>query len=98
MDMHVTVCPSENIKDNKGNFVFNEVLYFRRFEDADAWLQKQPPDMAGVVYTVPCFHKGLYAIRNNTMMWWSADLIEQAEDYADKHDIKLIEFNRSWLE
>lgn len=98
MTMFVTACPAFEFKNSKGEYTMVDYLFFRRREAAEAWLNEQPFHDGKNWFEVPAIHKGLYVRHGDILRWWTPDLLEQAEDYAGEHDLKLIEFNRSWLE
>lgn len=96
--MFVIVFPMNDTKDERGKYTQMEYLYFRRQSDALRCLAEQSYVDGHEWYEVPYFHKGALVRHNRVLYSWDRKHFVEAEDYALAYGLKLIEFDRSWLE
>jgi hypothetical protein len=98
MNMFVICFPFSGAKDQSGEYARMEYLFFRDEAPALKCLREQDHKDGHEYYEVPCFHRGGYVRREKILWAWEPQDMVQAEDYANHYGLKLIEFDRSWLE
>jgi hypothetical protein len=95
----VIVFPVCGTKDAQGRYTMLEYLFFHNLGAAWRCLDDQDFKDGHEWYEVPLFHKGaIIRTDDKLMLSWSAEDMQDAEDYAIYTGLKLIEVNRALIE
>lgn len=97
-EMYMTISPAFPCIGVNGEYTFTDWLFFRKREDADAYLAKAPHPDGHRMFKLEILHNSIIVQKGKRVLQFKPGSDTEAEAIADKYNGKMVKFQYSWLE